>query len=240
MPFSPGYGMCAEIKGRGAILRMLRVIAVMLAMVVGAGTADAAGLPALDLLDAKVPYTADFYVSGPKGTYRGQLWHAPGRERRDFDTQGGGQSVLLRRDTDSAYLMKPSGRWYVGLGFHAVGALAGGLDRFTVQRSKLGEATLAGMKAEHYQVSATGPKGGFDGEAWFSKDGHILLKAVGRMTDAQGRESPVETGLSRVKLGKVDERVFELPAGWMGMDLRSVPADKIEQAVDSLRPMLER
>lgn len=194
---------------------------------------------ALDLLDAPVSYTADFAVSSDKGTYHGTVWHAFGRERRDFGTQGGSQTVLLRRDTDSAYLMKPSGRWYVGLGFQAVGALAGGVDNLWVERKKLREESVAGIRATRYKVAATGPKGTrFDGDAWFSKE-DILVRASGQMTDGNGRRADVETSLSNLKVGRVDERVFELPAGWLGMDLRSVPPERIAQAVEGLKPLLE-
>lgn len=195
---------------------------------------------AIDLLDVPVSYTADFYVSSAKGTYRGTLWHAPGRERRDFDTDGGGQTLLLRRDTDAAYLMKPSAKWYVGLGFRAVGALAGGIDALSVDRRRVGEESVGAIRATRYKVAAAGPKNSrFDGDAWFSREG-ILVRARGTVTDGQGRSQPVETGLSRLKVGKVDERMFELPSGYFGMDLRSVPPERIEQAVESLKPMLER
>lgn len=217
------------------ILRWLSSLAIVLVAVPAL-----AAERALDLLDVPVPYTADFTVSGDRGTYGGTVWHAPGRERRDFETQGGGQSVLLRRDTDSAYLMKPSARWYVGLGFQAVGALAGGIDGLTVERQKLREESVGGIRATRYKVAAAGPKGTrFDGDAWFSKEG-ILVRAAGLTTGPDGRTTQVETTLSNLKVGRVDERMFELPAGWLGMDLRSVPPDRIAQAVESLRPMLDR
>jgi hypothetical protein len=211
----------------------------LLAAALLAGPAHAAER-ALDLLDVPVSYTANFTVTGDKGTYNGTVWHAPGRERRDFDTQGGGQSVLLRRDTDSAYLMKPSGRWYVGLGFQAVGALAGGLDQLVVERTKLRDESVGAIKATRYKVAAKGPKNSrFDGDAWFSKEG-ILVRAEGTMTAPNGQKSLVETALSALKIGRVDERQFELPAGWLGMDLRSVPPEKIAQAVENLMPMLSK
>lgn len=219
------------------MMRWLVAVAVMVAAPLGA--ARAAAERALDLLDAPVPYTAEFYVSSAKGTYRGSVWHAPGRQRRDFDTQGGGQTILLRRDTDSAYLLKPSGRWYVGLGFKAVGALAGGLDKLVVDRQPMGEDKVAGMRATRYKIAATGPKGSrFDGDAWFTREG-IMVKAAGVAVAPDGQRQEVETGLNRLKLGKVDERMFELPSGYFGMDLRSVPAERLEQAVEGLRPMLE-
>lgn len=194
---------------------------------------------ALDLLDPAVSFTADFQVSGDKGAYQGTVWHTPGRERRDFGTKDGGQAVILRRDTDSAYLLKPSGHWYVGLGFAAVGALAGGVDTLTVERIRVGTDTIAGLKAIRYKVSGVGPKGSrFDGHAWFSAEG-IMLKAAGTLSGGDGRKSEVQTSLSNVRIGKVDERVFELPSGWFGMDLRSVPPERLALAIESLRPLLE-
>lgn len=213
--------------------------AALLAAPLLAVPAAAAAERALDLLDVPVSYTADFTVSGDKGSYRGTVWHTPGRERRDFETQGGGQTVLLRRDTDSAYLMKPSQRWYVGLGFQAVGSLAGGIDALTVERTKLRDETVGAIRATRYKVAAVGPKGTrFDGDAWFSKEG-ILVRALGMMTGPDGRKSDVETVLSGLKIGRVEERIFELPAGWLGMDLRSIPPEKIAQAIGNLMPMLE-
>ncbi|MGE5548627.1 MAG: hypothetical protein ACM33T_17105 [Solirubrobacterales bacterium] len=216
----------------------LRTIATVIVLLVSALPAWARET-ALDLLDAPVAYTADFYVTSERGTYTGTVWHAPGRERRDFATSGGSQALLLRRDTDSAYLMKPSGRWYVGLALNSAVGLAGGLDGMAVNRTRVKDETVAGLRTTRYRVDAGSAKGKFNGDAWFSREG-ILVKAVGTLTDARGRATPVETGLSAVKLGKVEERVFELPAGWMGMDLRSVPPEQIEQAVERLRPMLER
>lgn len=215
-----------------------RYLVGLILMLSGTGSALAAER-ALDLLDPPVSYTADFVVSGDKGTYRGTVWHMPGRERRDFSTKDGGQAVILRRDTDAAYLLKPGGRWYVGLGFAAVGNLAGGLDQLTVERTRQGVDTVAGLKATRYKVHGQGPKGSrFDGHAWFSTEG-VMLKAEGTLTAADGRAAQVRTELSNLRLGKVDETVFTLPSGWFGMDLRSVPADRIAQAVESLKPLLE-
>lgn len=206
-----------------------------LALVLPAAAAERA----LDLLDAAVAFTADFMVSGDKGTYHGSVWHAPGRERRDFSTKDGGQAVILRRDTNSAYLLKPSGRWYVGLAFTAVGALAGGIDTLTVERTRQGTDTIAGIKTTRYKVAGNGPKGSrFDGHAWFTNDG-VMMKAEGTVTESNGRRSEVATALSNLRLGKVDERMFELPAGWMGMDLRSVPPERLAQAIEAMRPLLE-
>lgn len=218
---------------------MVRIASLLLILLGFAAPAQAAER-AIDLLDVPVSYTAQFTVSGDKGSYSGTVWHESGRERRDFETKGGSQRILLRRDTDSAYLMKPANRWYVGLGFEAVGQLAGGIDSLMVERKRVGEQSIAGVRTVRYKVTATGPKGArFDGDAWFSKDDAILVRAEGLMTGPDGRTSRVETALSGLKVGPVSEQVFELPAGWFGMDLRSVPPEKIAQALESMKPLLE-
>lgn len=222
-------------RGFGNMVRMLSLLALLVVLAVPARAAE----KAIDLLDAPVSYTAQFSVSGDRGSYQGTVWHVPGRERRDFETSGGGQRILLRRDTDSAYLMKPSSRWYVGLGFAAVGQLAGGIDSLLVERRRVGEENVAGIRATRYKVVATGPRGArFDGDAWFSRD-DILVRAAGVTTGPDGRAARVETALSGLKVGPVSEMVFELPTGWLGMDLRSVPPERIAQAMEGLKPLLE-
>lgn len=222
------------------IRKLAAALAMALGLMAGPGAGGAgAAEPALDVLDAHVSYIASFYVTtGDKGTYRGQVWHMPGRERRDYQTSGGGQILMIRRDLDAAYLMKPSGRWYVGLGLRAVGALAGGLDAMQVERRKVREETVAGVRATRWAVHASSPKGRFDGDIWTSREG-IVVKLAGTVVAGTDEPSAVEMGLSGLKVVDVDPITFELPKGWFGMDLRSVPAEKIEQAVESLRPMLE-
>ena len=215
-------------------LVMAGVTVVLLAVPVVAG---AAAEDALDLLDAPVAYTAHYTVSSDKGSYEGTVWHAPGRERREFATVAGGQAVLLRRDKDAAYLLAPSRKWYVGFGLHAVAALAGGLDGFTVERRRVRDETMAGLKATRYKVTASGGGGRFDGDAWFSREG-IVLKLAGSLVGRDGIARPVETSLSDVAVGPVDEAMLSLPAGYFGLDLRSVAPENLQQAVEGVKTMM--
>lgn len=212
------------------------VIAAGMMAALAAGPANA-GEEALDLLDAPVAYTAHYTVSSDKGTFEGSVWHSPGRERREFATAAGGQAVLLRRDKDAAYLMAPSRKWYVGFGLHAAATLAGGLDGLTVERKRIKDETVAGLRATRYKVAASGGGGRFDGDAWFSKDG-IMVKAAGTLTGRDGRAEQVETGLSEVRVGPVDEAMLSLPAGYFGLDLRSVPPENLQQAVEGVKAMM--
>lgn len=202
------------------------------------GKAALAAEPALDLLDAPVSYTAAFSVSSSRGAYHGRVWHMPGLERREVATTGGGQGVLIDRKADSVALLGLSGKWYVGLSLRAAAGMVGGLDAWTASRTRLRDETVAGVKATRWKTRAEGPKGGFTGDVWTSREG-IVVKAVGLLSSAEGDDSPVEMILSDLRVGPVDRQVFDLPKGWFGFDLRQVPPDKVVQAVESLKPLLE-
>jgi hypothetical protein len=221
-----------------ANVRPVMWMAMLAVALLASGRARAAE-SALDLLDAPVAYTAAFTVSSDKGTYRGRVWHQPGRERREWETNGGGQAVIVRRDTDAAYLLKPTGKWYVGLGLKAVAALAGGLDGMQVDRRKLRDETVAGVRATRWKTRAEGPRGRFDGDLWTTAAG-IVVKVAGTVAEPGGAPSRVEMALADLDLGEpVDAALFDPPKGWFGMDLRQVPPDRIEQAVEGLKPLLE-
>lgn len=202
------------------------------------GGAALAAEAALDLLDAPVSYTAAFSVTSSRGTYHGRVWHMPGMERREVATSGGGQGILIDRKADTATLLGLSGKWYVGLSLRAAAGMVGGLDAWTANRTRLRDETVAGIKTTRWKTRAEGPKGGFTGDIWTSREG-IVVKAVGMLNSVEGDDSPVEMTLSDLRVGAVDRQMFELPKGWFGFDLRQVPPDKVIQAVENLKPLLE-
>jgi len=195
--------------------------------------------PALDVLDAQVSYSADFTMTGPRGAYTGHVWHAPGSERRDVATQGGGQGILIHRDTGTAYFLGIGGKWYVSLSLEAAGAVIGGLQSWQIERTRIGEETVAGVRTTRWTAQASGPKGGFDGEIWTNRDG-IVVKAVGTVAAPGGDPSPVEMTLSKLKVGPVDPQMLEVPEGWFSLDLRKLPADRVVQAIEGMKPMLDK
>lgn len=215
----------------------VRPFIVFLLTLVWGGVALAAE-PALDLLDAPVSYTAAFSVTSSRGTYHGRVWHMPGLERREVATSGGGQGILIDRKADAATLLGLSGKWYVGLSLRAAAGMVGGLDAWTASRTRLRDETVAGVKATRWKTRAEGPRGGFTGDIWTSREG-VVVKAVGMLNSVEGDDSPVEMTLSDLRVGAVDRQMFELPKGWFGFDLRQVPPDKVVQAVESLKPLLE-
>lgn len=211
---------------------------IALLFLLAGGLPASASEPALDLLDVPASYTAAFSVTSSRGTYHGRVWHMPGLERREVATDGGGQGILIDRNADTAYLLGLSGKWYVGLSLRAAAGMVGGLDAWQASRTRVREENVAGLRVTRWKTRAEGPKGGFTGDIWTSREG-VVVKAVGVLNSADGDDSPVEMSLSDLRVGAVDRRMFDLPKGWFGFDLRQVPPDKVVQAVESLKPLLE-
>lgn len=193
---------------------------------------------ALDLLDPPVSYSAEFTLNTDKGPYRGQVWHAPGRERRQYATRSGEQVLLVRRDLDAVYLLKPAARWYVAMNLGAALTLAGSEGALSVERRLLREERVGAQAASRYRVRVTGAEGrDFEGDAWFTPKG-ILVRADGASTGVDGRIRRIDTTLTRLRQGPVDPALFDIPQGWLGVDLRSVPAESIKGAMKGLKPLL--
>jgi hypothetical protein len=170
------------------------------------------------LLDAKVDYSADFALTSGNGTYRGVVVHAPGRERREFQTATGRQVLLLRRDIDQATMMWPERKWYVSTSFTAVAGLVGGFEELTLDRRVAGRETVAGEATTRYDVTGTSDRGGsVNGRMWLTKDG-ILMKASGHVT-FDGRDTPFDMALMNLRRIKSDPTAFVLPADYKGVPL---------------------
>jgi hypothetical protein len=194
------------------------VAGLCLFLVRGAMPAFAASVPVASLLDGPTDYAADFYVVSDKGRFQGSTVHAPGRGRWSFETQGGRQTLLLRRDTNQAAMLWPERKWYLSTSFQAIAALVGGFDGVMVDSRATGQDVVGGEPTTRYEVSgASGQGGHFHGRIWLSRDG-ILMKLVGRVSFA-GQENKVETGLSHVLRVKADPAAFELPADYSGLPL---------------------
>lgn len=186
-------------------------------LVMACPAARAAPSSAAELLDAKVDYAADYYLNAEKGRFQGTVIHAPGRERREFESAGGHQ-VLLRRDIDEASILWSDRKWYVSTSFQSLAALIGGFDGVLLDRKAVGQDTVGGEKTTCFEVTSDDKaRGGFKGRMWFSRDG-ILMKAVGK-AQFNGRDTVVDTGLLNLRRMKADPAAFVRPPDYKGLPL---------------------
>ena len=193
---------------------------------------------ALDLLDAPVAYSASYRASDGAGEFTGKVWHQPGKERRDFDTKGGGQSLLLLKEQDAAYLIKQSGKWYVAVGYHAAIALAGGFDAMTVTRQPKGSEVVNGIKTSRSHIAAHTADGReFAGELWTLASG-VPVKVEGIETEPGGKQTHVTLEQTDIAVGHVGNDHFDVPQGYMGINLKKIPPEKLVQAIQGIMPLL--
>lgn len=200
----------------------LRFFAIAALTLLTAAPAFATPVSVADLLDAKTDFAADFYLlSGSKGDVRGSVLHAPGRERREFDTPTGRQALLLRRDIDEATMMWPERKWFVSTSFSAAAGMAGlsgGIESVMLDRKAAGKETISGEPCARYDVNGTSEQGGeFHGRMWMTRDG-ILMKAAGTL-NFQGRETKIEIGLLNLQRVAADPSAFVLPSDYKGLPL---------------------
>lgn len=196
--------------------RWLLRFALCLPLLASGGFASAQmsiAMSALDLVDAKVDYQADYALTSGKQHFHGLVLHAPGRERYEFTTGSGQQVLLLRRDIDEAAMLWPQKRWYMSTTFSMMSNLLGNLGTELIQGREAGIEKFQGETVTRYRVD----KGAFVGDIWRSQDG-ILVKAAGTVT-YNGSPTAGELVLSNIRRAKVDPALFVRPEGYFGIPL---------------------
>jgi len=171
-------------------------------------------LNALDLVDAKIDYQADYALTAGTQHFHGHVIHAPGRERWEFTTGTGQQVLLLRRDIDEAAMLWPEKRWYMSTSFSMMSAMMGDLGTALLKAREAGIEKLNGETVTRYHVD----KGSFIGDLWRSQDG-ILEKAVGTVI-YNGSPTAGELVLANVRRVKADPNQFVRPEGYFGIPLK--------------------
>jgi hypothetical protein len=194
-----------------------RVLVLVLILPLGAERAAAQmsfALSALDLVDAKVEYQADYRLLSGHQTFHGKLFHMPRRERWEFTNGATPQILLLRRDLDEAAMLWPERRWYMSASFSLVAGLLGGLEKEILHGREAGIEKIGGETAIRYHVD----RGSFIGDLWRSHDG-ILLMARGKVT-YNGEPTEGELVLSNLKRVKPDPSLFAKPEGYRGLPFK--------------------
>lgn len=160
---------------------------------------------------ADVAYAADSVVQAGGMEIRGRVHHDNGRERRDMTIQGMEQTVILRPDLDTVYVVMPM----MNMGFEV------SLDSMPVPRpeqmmenvdlEEVGRETVAGLDTTRYRVTGRDGNGLADGFVWISDEG-IPVRIEGT-AQAGGRTEEVVMYLENVEIGPQDPALFERPEG---------------------------
>lgn len=199
------------------------ILAVSIALFPGIGWSAGAGEAGdvFDLLDAPLTYSADFYFVTKKWTVKGKVYHAPGKERREYRWRDEDQILLLRRDLMQAYWLLPSRRMYVSLALDNLGEAGDGLNALVLNRTFEGGEKLDGVDVRRFRITGESPAGTrFAGTIWQNPEG-VVVKATGTDTFFVKQGTPVEIGLGNITYGNQDDSLFDLPVGYVGVSLKN-------------------
>ncbi len=175
--------------------------------------ANARKTAAFDLLDPQLSYSADYKLVTAKGHYLGNVVHAPRRERREWASKTGRQILIVRRDSDSIFILLPMLKSYLSHRLSVFSGLIGNPDSLRLEMVEEGRENLSGIAVTRYRAEGAEPKGGrFAGKLWLSKSG-LMLKADG-LTSFDGQETPIEYALANPTIGTVDPELFEPPENY--------------------------
>jgi hypothetical protein len=171
--------------------------------------APAAGMAQLPAAD--VAYSADSVVRVGGMEIPARVYHDQGRERREMTVQGMEQTIILRPDLDTVYVVMPM----MNMGFEV------SLDSMPIPRAEdmmdrsdleeVGRETVAGLDTTKYRIVGTSEDGMAEGFVWIS-DENIPVRVEG-VAQSGGQQEDFVMYLENIEIGPQDPALFERPAG---------------------------
>ena len=209
---------------------MYRIASVLVCLVLA--TAPAVAAP--DLLDLKVAYSADSVIGSGDHPKIGHLWRTPTALRHDLTENGQTETVIVRFDRKTAWMVLPSLKLALGTNLDGLAALPGAaavLDATgKLNPVPAGSAVMDGLRATKYHVQMDDPKAGqFDGYVWRTAQG-IILKVDGA-GEQDGRRGALHLAFRNIHVGPQDVALFEPPAGYRQI---TVPPAAVEAMIKGL------
>lgn len=204
------------------------MIAALLAGLSGAATAGP--------LDLKVPYTADSVIGRGDNLRTGKLWRTPNAMRHEWIERGVKQNVIVRFDQNLVWSQLPGTNVVVETDLAGLAALpiAALNDPANLRETAVGQETIEGMRVTKYRVAtAPGAASSFEGHVWRTAEG-IVLKIEGTGVH-QGKAGEIHLAFRNIRVGAVDERLFELPANAQKMQVKGDDAAALADMIGRLQ-----
>jgi hypothetical protein len=186
-------------------MRLVHVALTALPLVLGAPT----GTAAETLGDARVGFSAERILIVDEQRFEGKMWHMPGEQRHEQNLLGINPVFILRAASATGELVLPQLHTVIEFALPEAISALGHLDL----GHRVGSATIEGVETTEYALDQSSPDGHATGSLWLSSDG-IPMKCVGTFEANNGRQSTIVWRLRRVRIGKQDPGLFEVPRGY--------------------------
>lgn len=176
---------------------------------------------AAKLKEPTAEYSADAWFETEQATVRGRVFHAPGKERREQETGGMRQTVIMRLDKNLIWVIMPQEKTYMEYPIQQSNQMADmGADAsdFDYEYTIVGEETVNGVRTTKSRMTAKRKDGTkFEGFMWTTKEG-ILVKMDAAARE-RGKAVRVKSELRNLRIAKQDPKLFEVPAGYKKMEM---------------------
>lgn len=183
--------------------RLLAAAALLLALAVPARAENP--------LDAKLSYSAECTVTVDGHSFKGTVFHEPGRERHEERLLGMKEVLILDDMRKAAILMLPSLKTYVAIPFPP---LLDALLASPLPKAADGHEIIDHIPTAKYRIEKTAPDGTRgEGFAWISRRG-VLMKLAGTVTSPGGHKTVIGMVLSDLKVAPQRQALFAVPAGF--------------------------
>ena len=199
--------------------------------------AAAPAVAAPNLLDLKVAYSADTVIGSGDHPRVGHLWRTPTALRHDLNENGQTETVIVRHDSQTAWLVMPSLKLALGTdlaGWAQLPGAAAVLDAADkLKPVPAGTAVMEGLRATKYRVRMDDATAGqFDGYVWSTAQG-IILKIDGA-GEQNGRQGTLHLQFRNVHVGPQDASLFEPPSDYRRI---TVPPSAVAALVRGMEQM---
>jgi len=159
-----------------------------------------------------VEFSADMVIV-PKGDepMKGKIFVKGDKVRQETTEEDEIQIMIIRPDKKVTWMITPEEKTYMEMPYQSSDKT---FEEWTAEKEKnakfLGEETVSGMPCKKFEVIEDGEKTLF----WLSKQFAFPIKV---------EDSEVTMEYKNIKLGSLDESLFELPAGYERMTAPVVP-----------------
>lgn len=173
---------------------------------------------ALEYANPTKSYYAESVMSQRGRTVNVKTWYTPAKVKMQIAMQNRTMEMIGDKTAKTMTMVMPSRKAYFtqamppGL-YGPLGKTGPGKD---MKFEKVGEETIAGVKATKYKVSGKNAGGaGFDGHIWLTAD-NIMVRLEGKQTRGE-RVSEIKMDTKVLKVGPVDPKVYEIPKEYKKM-----------------------
>ena len=172
---------------------------------------------AADVDPIEVPFTADATLETAEFKLQTKIYFQSGKIRDELTMEGQNIAYITRPDQGVIWMIMPLG-FYMEIPYQNFEQDSEQMQQFKlVEREVVGTEEVNGMATTKYRVIYESSDGRYGGFTWFNKDNIAVRSFI--VSDVNGERERVNFEITNLQMGRVDEALFDLPAGMQKFDV---------------------